>query len=131
MATAWTIKLVGDGLGNFTPTLSKNGTLSGGTSYALPTNEQGVFEALVPAIERGKRRLFNAIADGSIGVSDTAWLNIAVSGSGYTPTVKKSSTISGETNVALPANEIGIALPFVLATERAVRRLLNSVADGN
>ena len=130
-ATSWNIRLVGNGTGNFTPTLQKTVTKTGGTSYALPTNEQGAFEALMPAIERGKRRLFNAIGDGSIGVNDTADLTITISGTGYTPTVTKNATLSVSTNVALPANEIGEALPFYMATERAVRRLLNAVGNGD
>jgi hypothetical protein len=130
MATAWTIKLTGDGTSKFIPSLSKNGTLSGGTNYALPAGDSGVAQSFIDALVRGRRRLFNAIADNAITPSDTAFININVSGSGYTPTVNKNGSLSGSTNVALPANEVGVALPFVEATERAFRRAQNAVADG-
>lgn len=130
-ATSWNIRLTGDGTSKVTPTLSHSGTLSGGTSYALPTNEQGVFEALQPALQRGLRRLENAYADGSISFSEVADLNIAISASGYTPTVRKGATLSGSTNKALPTNEVGEARPIIEAFSRARRRLLNAIADGD
>jgi hypothetical protein len=129
MAASWQLILTGDGTGKYTPTVKKDGTITGGTAQALATGESGAFETLIGAMERGARHVARQFKLGNVGAGGNIVLNIAV-GSGYTPSVKTNFTSISGTASALVTHEVGEARPWVEALERTKRHVLRKVADG-
>mgnify|MGYP000854611737 CR=1 FL=1 len=133
-ATTWNVSLAMQSNNTCIPTVQKTVTISGGTARALPTQDQGAFEQLIAATERGRRTLSRQFKLGNITPGSTGNLLITINSPGpnqtYTPTVNTGGTPSG-TNVALPLHEVSAAIPWPEAIERGIRLVLRQIADGN
>ena len=125
----------GDGL-SWVTVANRNGSISGGTSITLPTNEQDANFLIYAAIQRCLRAIQNAFSAGTIDANSTVLVSLAVDNGAdpitYTSTVKYGGTISGGTTITLPTNESGTSvLPFLAAFDRFTRAILNDRSAGN
>jgi len=126
-ATSWTGIITSDANSNYTTTVYRNGSLSGGTSRALPTGETGASGAgILPVLQRCRRIVLNLRSAGTITSATTVGLKIAVSGDTWTGTVSSGAVSnSGGTAVTLPTAEQGSTTYFQTAWKRACRAILN------
>lgn len=125
----------GDGL-SWVTVANRNGSISGGTSITLPTNEQDANFLIFTAIQRCLRAIQNAFSAGTINENSTVLVSLVVDNGAdpitYTSTVKYGGTIIGGTTITLPTNESGTSvLPFLAAFDRFTRAILNDRSAGN
>lgn len=125
----------GDGL-SWVTVANRNGSISGGTSITLPTNEQDENILIYAAFQRCLRTVMNAFSAGTIDENDTILVALTVDNGDdpitYVSTANYGGSISGGTTLTLPTNEIGTSvLPFLAAFDRFTRAILNDRSAGN
>lgn len=125
----------GDGL-SWVTVANRNGSISGGTSLPLPTNEQGENILIYAAFQRCFRAVMNAFSAGTIDENDTILVALTVDNGDdpitYVSTANYGGSISGGTTITLPTNETGTSvLPFLAAFDRFARAILNDRSAGN
>lgn len=125
----------GDGL-SWVTVANRNGSISGGTSLPLPTNEQNANILIFAALRRCLRAVENAFSAGTIDENDTILIALTIDNLAdpitYTSTANYGGSISGGTTITLPTNESGTSvLPFLAAFERFSRAVLNDRSAGN
>ena len=125
----------GDGL-SWVTVANRNGSISGGTSLPLPTNEQNANILIFAALRRCLRAVENAFSAGTINENSTILIALTIDNLAdpitYTSTANYGGTISGGTTITLPTNESGTSvLPFLAAFERFSRAVLNDRSAGN
>lgn len=127
----------GDGI-SWVTVANRDGSISGGTNSALPTNEQDANILIYAALERGRRALANLFSAGTVNENTTLLVRLAVDNGAdpitYTTTANYGGAISGGTTITLPTNETGASfatLPFFAAYERFCRAVLNDRSAGN
>ncbi len=126
----------GDGL-SWVTVANRNGSISGGTSISLPTNESGNATILFyAAIQRCLRAVENAFSAGTINENSTILVALTVDNNAdpitYVSTANYGGSISGGTTITLPTNESGTSvLPFLAAFDRFTRAVLNDRSAGN
>lgn len=125
----------GDGL-SWVTVANRNGSISGGTSITLPTNEQDENILIYAASQRCLRAVMNAFSAGTIDENDTILVALTVDNGDdpitYVSTANYGGSISGGTTITLPTNETGTSvLPFLAAFDRFTRAILNDRSAGN
>lgn len=125
----------GDGL-SWVTVANRNGSISGGTSLSLPTNEQDANILIFAALRRCLRAVENAFSAGTINENSTILIALTIDNLAdpitYTSTANYGGSISGGTTITLPTNESGTSvLPFLAAFERFSRAILNDRSAGN
>lgn len=125
-ATSWTAIFTNDGAGNYTPTVYRNGTLSGGTSITLSTDDAASFPYLPAVIMRATRALFNALSTGTFDTNTSCAFQITVDGNqNFTATAKYNASNSGGTSITLPVADRAANAYFKFMTARARRAIEN------
>lgn len=125
----------GDGL-SWVTVANRNGSISGGTSLPLPTNEQNANILIFAALRRCLRAVENAFSAGTINENSTILIALTIDNLAdpitYTSTANYGGSISGGTTITLPTNESDTSvLPFLAAFERFSRAVLNDRSAGN
>lgn len=126
-ATSWTAIFTNDGAGNYTPTVFRNGSLSGGTAITLSTDDAASFPYLPAVIMRATRALFNALSTGTFDNLTTCALAITVDANqNFTATAKYGGVSnSGGTSITLPVADRSANAYFKFMTARARRAIMN------
>lgn len=128
-ATSWAALATNDGSGNFTVTVKRNATITGGTAATLPTDDAGAFPLLIAALSRARRILLNLRSTGTITTAQSVSLQIAVGATGFTATAQYGATsLSGGTSITLPAPDDAAFAYFPAIMKRAERAILNDYA---
>jgi hypothetical protein len=126
-ATSWTAIFTNDGAGNWTPTVFRNGSLSGGTAITLSTDDAASFTYLPAVLMRAGRALFNALSTGTFDNNTTCAFAITVDANqAFTATAKYGGvTNSGGTSITLPTADAAAFNYFKAIFSRARRAIEN------
>lgn len=125
-ATSWTAIFTNDGAGNYTPTVYRNGTLTGGTAITLSTDDAAAFPYLPAVLMRAGRALFNALSTGTFDTNTSCAFQITVdSNQNFTATTKYNAANSGGTSITLPVQDAAAFQYFKAIFARGRRAIEN------
>ena len=126
-ATSFAGLLTNDGSGNWTPTVKRNATITGGSSITLPVGERTAFEYLPATITRARRAILNARSAGTITNAHNAGFQILKDGAGnWTVTASYGAvSLSGGTSITLPVGDRTAFESLIPSFERIRRAIAN------